>query len=167
MKLNASKNKIHLVQLLLLVVILTFVSCSQDSINNQPKTKLFFQDLPDTVQKLYISFETAKDSVVGQHGIHYTCYGCHRDTIICLDENFKKVYHKRKLSGFDHEKEVGNYLFFDNQTFFLASVEFPYENTPFIFYKKQLYFLASVNLISTDDVKNAQYGKYDLTALFK
>lgn len=148
-----------------LLIVATLSSCSNYNINNEPKIKLSFKELPDTVQNLYIYFETGRDSVIGEHGIHYSCNGCHRDTVICLDQNIKKVYHTKKNSWWYKEHTEGYYLTFDNQTFFLSKTDFPRENAPYILYKKQLYFITSVNLISISDVKAASYGRYDLSSL--
>jgi hypothetical protein len=154
------KKRILFISFLIVVTICFWVwnSSNKNYINYQPKTKLVFQQLPDTVQKLYVYFETAHDTV--RH-----CFGCHDDTIICLDKNIKKVFHTRKPSWWYHESTDGYFLTFDDQTFFLPAGNFPGENTPYILYQKQLYFLACVNLISVSDVQNANYGKYDLSGI--
>jgi len=147
---------------------LMFVSCSRDNfVSEQPRRSLLFQGLPDTIQKLYIYFETIEDSSLASNGVYYICFGCHRDTLICLDQNIKKVHHKWKISYPEHFE--GCFLFFDDKTLFLPSKDYPDlgEHMPYILYQKQLYFITSVNLISIADVKAASYGKYDISALLK
>jgi hypothetical protein len=148
------------------IIIVVLASCKgRKSIDNQPRTDLTFQQLPDTLQKLYIYLETAIDSTLIEKDRYIISYGSHQDTLVCLDKEIKKAIYFKEYSWWYHE-HISDYGFiFDNKTLLLDNKDSLWEHAPFILYKKQFYVLRSINLISVDDVKSAKYAKYDLSSI--
>ena len=143
-------------------------SCENTTINDQPRAELSFNELPDTIQKLYLCFQGEKDTtIINQEGNIISLYPWHhRDTLICLDKDIHTVDHKVKKSWLPWIID-GTYWVFDGKKLYYASTK-GWEHTPYILYKRQLYFVASVNVIDIKaEIMSSDYGRYDLSNVLK
>lgn len=142
-------------------------SCQTTKINDQPRAELSFNALPDTIQKLYLSFELKKDTTKDHNRRHIiiNLWG-KLDTVVCIDKDIHKVYHKNKQSWLPWVM-AGTYWVFDDKELYFASTR-GLEHSPYVLYERQLYFVTSDNVVPNKaGIMSSNYGKYDLSNVLK
>ena len=131
---------------LLSLISLLLVSCDKGiRLEKQPKTELTFSQLPDTVKYYYSRIDSIKSD-------------SSESKIFCLDANHGDCdYEIKWIASF-----VDKYVFhIDNKT---LTMEFNGNsiNEPYIIYKKELYFIKTLNVYDIEEIRAAEYGKFDL-----
>lgn len=135
-------------RLLSLLAITTFIITSCDTggrLDKQPRTNLTFDQLPDTVKFYYNRI----DSITSDPS---------ESKIFCLDpDNINCDYEIKWTASF-----VDEYVFhLDKKT---LTMEFNGNtiNEPYILYNKEFYFIKTQNVYDKNEIRNAEYGKFDL-----
>ena len=147
---------------LVFIFFLFFFSGCGDSIRLDllPKSKCSFINLPEKVQKAYLTFVGPKKllSTTGDTLTDYSVW----DTLVCLNEKMDQCYYKTKWNG----------SFIDKFEFQIHNrkYELPFNyntiNPPYFVYDKQFYYLHSRNILRSEDIPFAEYGKIDLTTVW-
>jgi len=131
----------------LALITLSLASCDQGiQLDKQPKTNLTFDQLPDTVKYYYYRIDSIK-------------FDQSASRIFCLDEGNTNCNYEIKWTA----SFVDEYAFHINNKTLKMGFNGNSINEPYILYNKELYFIRTLNVSDKNEIRNAKYGKFDLS----
>ena len=130
-------------------------ACSYDPmLTDQPRSKLTFDDLPDTVQVIYVSATDPRF----MDNLNKNRSDIEPYNIVNLDSNVKKAVYEVKW----FITWVDEYRFhFDEKT---LKMDFNGNtiNEPYVLMENELYFVVTRSVGNKEDLLKAEFGRFDL-----
>jgi hypothetical protein len=141
--------------LLTILIFGLLTACSHDTkLTDQPRLKLTFDELPDTIQAIYISATDPKF----MDNLNKDRSDIEPYKIVNLDSKVKKaVYEIKWLVTW-----VDEYKFHFDEKILTMDFNGNTINEPYVLQEHELYFVVTRSVGNKEDLLKAEFGKFDL-----